>query len=95
MEAGPREQMSLVKTMADKGAVWERIVAKYGLHPICYQDIVLWPYGDFVFTPAYDVISDTGKARRFGFHECINTEEMFCRLWDEMRAHKIIPPAVY
>lgn len=93
MDAGPREHISLVKTMADKSAVWDRIVMKYGLQPISYKDIVLWPYGDFVFTPAYDIISDTGKARRFGFHECVNTEDMFFRLWDEMRTHKIIPLA--
>ncbi len=94
MDTGPREQISLVKVMADKGAVWDRVVAKYSLQPISFEDIVRWPYGDFVFTPTYDIISDTGKARRFGFHECVNTEAMFFRLWDEMRAHKIIPPAV-
>ena len=92
MPAGPRRHISLVETMRDKAPVWDRMVQKYALRPIPYRDIVLWPYGDFVFTPRYDIISDTGKARRFGFHECVNSEEMFFRLWDEMRAHKIIPP---
>lgn len=91
MEAGPRRQISLVKTMADKAPVWDRIVKKHGLRRFRYEEIVLWPYGDFVFTPEYDVISDTGKARRFGFHECVNTEEMFFRIWNEMRKDRIIP----
>ena len=93
MEAGPRRHISLVQFMADKAPVWERIVAKHGLRRIPYSQIVNWAYGDFVFTPEYDVISSTAKARRFGFHECVATEEMFPRLWDEMRAERIIPEA--
>ncbi len=92
MEAGARRHISLVKTMADKGSVWEDIVRKHGLRPIAYKDIVLWPYGDFVFTPGYDVISNLGKLRQFGFHEYVDTEQMFFRLWDDMRREKIIPP---
>ena len=91
MEMGPRRNMSLVRFMADKGPVWERIVAKHGLRPYSYKEIVTWAYGDFVFTPEYDVISSTAKARRYGFHECADTEEMFPRLWNEMRAERIIP----
>ena len=93
METGPRRQISLVKYMADKGPVWDRIVNKYGLRPFSYQEIVSWPYGDFVFTPEYDIISDTGKARRFGFHESVDTEEMFFRLWNQMRTGNVIPAA--
>jgi len=93
METGPRRQISLVKYMEDKGPVWDAIVMKYGLRPFSYREIVSWPYGDFVFTPQYDIISDTGKARRFGFHESVDTEEMFFRLWNEMRASNIIPAA--
>ena len=91
MEMGPRRNISLVSFMADKGPVWDRIVAKHGLRPFRYQEIVTWKYGDFVFTPEYDVISSTSKARRYGFHECVDTEEMFVRLWNEMRADRIIP----
>ena len=93
MQTGARRQISLVDYMADKALVWDRIVKKHGLRPFSYQEIVSWPYGDFVFTPHYDIISDTGKARRFGFHESVDTEEMFFRLWDEMRADRIIPAA--
>jgi hypothetical protein len=93
MQTGPRRQLSLARFMADKGPVWDRIVAKHGLVPHGYRDIVSWPYGDFVFTPEYDVISSTTKARSHGFHEVVDTEEMFVRLWDEMRAARVIPPA--
>ena len=92
MDTGPRRNISLVQLMADKGPVWDRIVARHNLRPHAYHEIVSWAYGDFVFTPEYDVISSTMKARRYGFHECVDTDEMFERLWNEMRSERIIPP---
>jgi len=91
MQVGPRRQINLSKYMADKGPVWDRIVERHGLAPIAYQDIVSWPYGDFVFTADFDIISDMGKARRHGFHESMDTEHMFFGLWDQMRAARLIP----
>jgi hypothetical protein len=66
-------------------------VAKHGLRPIAYKDIVGWAYGDFVFTPEFDVMSDTSKLRRAGFHEVVDTEAMFVRLFDDYRGARIIP----
>jgi hypothetical protein len=34
-------------------------------------------YPDGVFASDYDIVSDTSKARRFGFHDLVDTEEMF------------------
>lgn len=94
METGMRRNISLVRTMADKAPVWEQMVQKYGLRNISYADIVQWPYGDFVFAADFDVVSSLTKLRRFGFHEQVDTEDMFFRMWDEMRAEHILPPVV-
>lgn len=93
MELGPRRQISLPRMMADKGPVWDRIVERYGLRPHPYEEIVSWPYGDFVFAREFDIISDMGKARRFGFHDSMDTEEMLFRIWDDLRAQRVLPPA--
>ena len=50
-----------------------------------------WPYGDFVFGPAFDIASSTIKARQFGFHDSMNTGRMFIDLFDFYRREKIIP----
>ena len=92
MPMGARRHISLVRTMADKAPVWERLVQQHGLRNISYADIVQWPYGDFVFAAGFDVVSSLNKLRRFGFHEQVDTEEMFFRMWNEMRAEKILPP---
>ena len=77
--------------MADKGPLWERMVRKHGLRDYPYSQIVAWGFGDFVFASDYDIASDTGKARRLGFTECMDSEEMFIRLFGEFRAQRIIP----
>lgn len=91
MEAGPVRTIKLTQFMADKGPVWDRMVKKYGLAPYRFEQIAAWPFGDFVFTPEYDMISDMGKARRYGFGDAVDSEEMFLRLWQEFRREKIIP----
>ena len=40
---------------------------------------------------AIDIISSMTKARRYGFHEVVDTEEMFLRIFSELRANRIIP----
>lgn len=91
MEVGPVRQISLTRFMADKGPVWDRIVRKHGLQPIPYEQVAAWGFGDFVFASDYDVISDTGKIRRLGFTETLDSEEMFLRLFGEFRTQRVIP----
>jgi len=91
MALGPRRHISLAKMMADKGPVWDAIVKKHGLKPYKYEEIAAWGFGDFVFAPEFDIISSTGKARRYGFQESVDTEEMFFRLWDQFREAKVLP----
>lgn len=91
MEVGSIQAVHLTQMMADKGPVWDRIVAKYGLRPYAYKDIAAWGFGDFIFGCEYDNITSTIKARRFGFRECIDTEEMFLSIFADLRRDRIIP----
>jgi hypothetical protein len=50
-----------------------------------------WPFGDFVFAWDYDVIADTSKSRRAGFHEYVETEAMFLRIFRDLREQRLIP----
>jgi len=91
MELAFPRHVSLVRFMADKGPVWDRLVAKHGLKPYRYEEIAAWGYADAVFASDYDIISDIGKARRFGFSDSLDTEEMLLRLLAGFRAERIIP----
>jgi len=37
------------------------------------------------------MIDDGSKARRFGFHEFVQTEEMFKQIFDDIRRRRVIP----
>ncbi|WP_145029371.1 SDR family oxidoreductase [Paenibacillus sp. Y412MC10] len=91
METAPPLQMSLDVVMADKEPLWNDMVQKHGLAPHSYQEVSSWGFGDFVFSWDYDFFADGTKARRFGFHEYVDTEEMFMSIFDDLRRRKVIP----
>ncbi len=91
MPLAPPQAIRLEEMMADKGPVWERLVADHDLQPIPWRELVSWGYGDFVFGPEFDIVSSTTKLRQFGFGEALDSEDMFLRLFAELRAARVIP----
>ncbi|RSD25349.1 SDR family oxidoreductase [Amycolatopsis eburnea] len=91
LETAPPLQMSLVDVMADKAPLWTSMAARHGLSPSYEQVSTSWAFADFVFGWDYDVFADTSKSRRAGFHEYVETEQMFYRLFDEFRKARVIP----
>ena len=91
MEVGRPQHIRLAEMMRDKAPVWDRLVAEHGLQPIPYEQVAAWNFGDFVFSAGFDIISSMTKARRYGFGEVVDTEEMFLRLFDELRSARVIP----
>lgn len=91
MKIAPPLHMPLQTIMADKEPLWQSIQEKYGLEKHSYEQVSSWAFGDFVFSWDYDFFSDGTKARRMGFHEFIDTEQMFFSLFDELKKNKIIP----
>jgi len=91
MELAPPRHINLTRSMADKGPIWDGIVEKNGLQKYRFEEIAAWGYPDGVFASDYDIVSDTSKARRFGFHDLVDTEGMFLRMFSDFRRDRIIP----
>lgn len=91
LEVAPPLPMQLSVVMADKEPLWNAMRERHGLAPHSYGDVASWGFGDFVFGWDYDLFADGSKARRFGFHEFVQTETMLFGLFDEMRRQRIIP----
>ncbi|WP_437938925.1 SDR family oxidoreductase [Sorangium sp. So ce341] len=91
MEAAPPLPMPLADVMADKEPLWNAMIEKHGLARHPYRDVSSWRFGDAVFSWDYDVIADGSKARRFGFHEHVETEAMFRGIFEDLRRRRIIP----
>jgi nucleoside-diphosphate-sugar epimerase len=91
MPVGEPQNISLVQHMADKAGLWRRMTEKYGLQPFDFDTLVAWPFADYVFGCDWDVMSDVTKSRLFGFHDVVDSEEMFCRLLRRFREERIVP----
>jgi nucleoside-diphosphate-sugar epimerase len=91
LDVAPPLEMSLVEVMADKEALWNAMVERHGLAPTSYAEVSSWAFGDFVFAWDYDVIADTSKSRRAGFHAYVETEAMFLRIFQDLREQRLIP----
>jgi hypothetical protein len=91
MEIAEPVPMPLAIYMADKADLWSEMTRKYKLQATPYDQMVVWKFGDFIFNSGFDNITSTIKARRAGFHECIDTEEMFSKQVDNLREMHVIP----
>ena len=91
LDTAPPLPMSLNVVMADKEPLWRSMIEKHGLQATPYKDVSSWGFGDFVFSWDYDLFADGSKARRFGFHEYVETEAMLLGLFEDLRRRRIIP----
>jgi nucleoside-diphosphate-sugar epimerase len=85
------QTIRLTEFMADKAPLWADMVARHGLMPNAYADLVAWPFGDYVFACDWDIMSDTLKIRQAGFTEGVDSEAMLVSLLRDYRAQKIVP----
>ena len=56
-----------------------------------FDQLVAWPFADYVFGCDWDVMSDVTKSRQFGFHDVVDSEAMFVRLLGRFRKERIVP----
>jgi nucleoside-diphosphate-sugar epimerase len=91
LPCAPPQRFPLAQFMSDKEPLWRAMVEKYNLLDYRFEDAAAWPFGEAIFNIEYDVMSDTTKARQFGFHEAIDTEEMLLRLLSQFQKMRFIP----
>ena len=99
METGSPAPMVLADEMPKYEAVWQELVKRHGLKPHTIKELVgdSFHYVDGIGATGRDrapppAIVSTIKARRMGFHDCTDTEDMFAYWFDRLRALKILPP---
>lgn len=91
MPLGEPQTRSLVSFMADKAPLWDAMRKKYGLEPYRFDELVAWPFGDYVFSCDWDVMSSVTKSRHHGFNDTVDSEAMFVRLLGRFREERIVP----
>jgi nucleoside-diphosphate-sugar epimerase len=91
MPCGVPRNIKLANWMADKSAVWDRIVARHGLQPRPLESLASWSFADFVFEKEWDLLTDTGKLRRAGFSSCVDTSAMIRDQLGQYREARLLP----
>jgi len=91
MAVAEPKTLPLADVMPDQQAVWDRIAERHGLRRIDITKIVNWAWVDYMLRMAHDVLLETGKIRRAGFHACIETDRVFVQRLRELQEHKVIP----
>lgn len=91
MDLSCPQAIKLTDIMSDKGSLWKSMIKKYDLRPYNYEDIVQWEFADAIFNIEYDLMSDTTKAKKRGFCEYVESDEMFLRLFDQLKKERWIP----
>jgi nucleoside-diphosphate-sugar epimerase len=101
MAVGPDAPASLAATMPPREGEWRAIVRKYKLSsPESFADFVgqgfIYADGQFAYgatqAPPTTLVS-TIKARQAGFHDCMDTEDMFRKWFRAFQARGWLPPA--
>ncbi len=100
MKVGNPEPLCLRDEMPKRQSEWAAIVKKYNLRaPADLKAYVggsfefadsVFGYGASIFPPASLV--STVKARQAGFHDCIDTEDMFRKWFAKAQADRMLPP---
>ncbi|KAK6935723.1 NAD-dependent epimerase/dehydratase [Dillenia turbinata] len=77
--------------MADKGPIWQEIVAKEGLQRTEMEDLANWPFLDSLFRCPFKLLASREKADRYGFTRRYRTLDSIMYWIDVMRDEKLIP----
>ena len=92
VEPNEPQPFLLAEYVQDKPALWAEMVCKYGLASHALDELVQWPFGDFIFRVTADAFFDVNKLRRHSFHEMhVPSYDSFARVLDELKVARIIP----
>lgn len=100
MEVGPPQLCCLAEEMPKRESEWAAIVKKYNLNaPPSLRDYVgqSFFFADAIFAygvkalPAAMLVS-TIKTRQHGFHDCMDTEDMFRKWFKRFQELRLLPP---
>ncbi len=89
---GPGEQpINMQEKMSEKESVWKEMVSKFGLKNYELSEVATWWLVSSTTSRKASCLTDMTKSREMGFLKYQSTEKSVFRLFDRLRAEKIIP----
>lgn len=103
MEVGPVQPMSFVEDLPKRDAEWAELVDRYDLQAaksitdfVGYNSLVM---ADWMMdglrdgnSPSGPILNSTIAARQAGFHDCMDTEDMFRKWFRRLQERRVLPP---
>jgi hypothetical protein len=101
MEPGEHRPMVLAEELPKRAGEWASIVDRYqltaprdivdfaGYNSLVYTDMML---GGAPTRGPVPALNSTIAARQAGFHDCIDTEDMFVKWFKRLAEKRLIPP---
>jgi len=93
VEAGEPLPVPLTQIPEGFAGLWRELATRHRLREPDIRALVDWRWADYMFNTAFgnDVVLETGKIRRAGFHACVDSEEALLDRLRELRALRLIP----
>jgi nucleoside-diphosphate-sugar epimerase len=91
LEPAPPGSVRIADFLADKGPVWDAMVRRHGLARTRLDEVASAAYAAFAFGIGWDEITSLVKARRAGFCEAVDSDEMIAHAIAEYRRRRVIP----
>jgi nucleoside-diphosphate-sugar epimerase len=91
MKVAEPKTIPLADVMPEQDALWRGIRERSTLREFPIASIVNWSWVDYMLQMENDVVLETGKIRRAGFHDCIETDTTFVQRLRELQENKVIP----
>jgi nucleoside-diphosphate-sugar epimerase len=88
---GQVRALKLAARMEDDAALWARIAQRHGLARPVLGDVASWPFADVLWSLDADIVTDTTKIRRHGFHGVVDTAERILEHLRQYRAARLLP----
>jgi hypothetical protein len=101
MPVGDHRPTELLHELPDRAAQWSALVDRFGLRSptnildfVGYNSLV---YADGLLSgqdpPGGPVLNSTIALRLAGFHDCMDTEDMFRKWFRRIQEQRMVPPA--
>jgi nucleoside-diphosphate-sugar epimerase len=91
LEPAPPGTVRIADFLADKGPAWDEMVRRHGLKRTRLDEVASPAYAAFALGIGWDEVTSLVKARRYGFCEAVDSEEMIARAIAEYRRRRVIP----
>ena len=93
--AGP-QRLSPTRFFERESATWQTMAKQHGLREFPYERLPRWCLGEYTepngrLSAEYDLFANTTRLRQSGFCEALDSQDMFLRIFAELRALKVIP----